>query len=81
MLAHTDAVSAVAVIPENDCVITASHDSSIRFWCVSTRRIFADISAHQTHRKKHDEVCFFEIDVHYDVIYWKYIIKNRRTIV
>eukprot|EP00479_Gromia_sphaerica_P002892 TRINITY_DN13376_c0_g1_i1.p1 TRINITY_DN13376_c0_g1~~TRINITY_DN13376_c0_g1_i1.p1 ORF type:complete len:135 (+),score=17.35 TRINITY_DN13376_c0_g1_i1:25-429(+) len=55
MRAHTDSVSSVCLVPTGKHIVTTSHDSSVRFWDIVNRKICADLSAHQTHRRKHDE--------------------------
>eukprot|EP01083_Nonionella_stella_P267357 903249_1 len=55
MRAHTDSVSALCLLPDGHHLVSASHDSSVRFWDFEARKICADIPAHQTHRRKHDE--------------------------
>ena len=54
--AHRDAVTGVHIEPllGTQCA-TASHDQSIRFWDLGTRKVTQLLEPYQTHQKKFDE--------------------------
>jgi striatin 1/3/4 len=56
MLAHPASISSLDVDETGETLITSCHESSIRFWNIGSRKCDQDLSAHQTHRRKNDEV-------------------------
>jgi len=53
MLAHLDAVSAIAASPDGETLVSGGHDASIRFWdMLASRQCIQELS---THRSKSDE--------------------------
>ena len=52
MVAHLDAVTALAIDPQQTSLLSASHDRSIRLWNIESKNCLQELTAHQ---KKDDE--------------------------
>jgi len=56
MIAHLDAVTSISVHSSGLYLASGSHDQSLRFWDIASKKCLASLDPHQTHRKKFDEV-------------------------
>ena len=54
--AHAETASSLDVDPTGKVLASASHDGSLRFWDIASRACLHDLSPHQTHRRKWNEV-------------------------
>jgi striatin 1/3/4 len=52
MVAHLDSVTSLAIDPQQTCLLSGSHDRSIRLWNLENKNCLQEITAHQ---KKDDE--------------------------
>ena len=52
MVAHLDTVTALAIDPQQACLLSGSHDRSIRLWNLENKNCLQELTAHQ---KKDDE--------------------------
>ncbi|CAF2996072.1 unnamed protein product [Rotaria socialis] len=52
MVAHLETVTALAIDPQQTCLLSGSHDRSIRLWNFETKNCIQEFTAHQ---KKDDE--------------------------
>jgi WD40 repeat protein len=55
LLAHRGVVSALALQPLGQHLVSGSHDQSLRFWDLKTWKLLQNIDPHQTHRSKYNE--------------------------
>jgi len=55
MQTHRDAVTSVALDHSGLYLASASHDQSLRFWDMTSKKIIQDLDGYQTHRSKYDE--------------------------
>ncbi len=52
MVAHLDSVTSLAIDPQQTCLLSSSHDRSIRLWDLDNKTCLQELTAHQ---KKDDE--------------------------
>ncbi len=52
MVAHLESVTSVTIDPQQNCLLSSSHDRSIRLWDFETKKCLQELTAHQ---KKDDE--------------------------
>ncbi|CAF2744234.1 unnamed protein product [Rotaria sp. Silwood2] len=52
MVAHLDSVTSLAIDPQQSCLLSGSHDRSIRLWNLENRNCLQELTVHQ---KKDDE--------------------------
>ncbi|CAF3662839.1 unnamed protein product [Rotaria sp. Silwood1] len=52
MVAHLDSVTSLAIDPQQTCLLSGSHDRSIRLWNLENRNCLQELTVHQ---KKDDE--------------------------
>jgi striatin 1/3/4 len=52
MVAHLDSVTCLAIDPQQTCLLSGSHDRSIRLWDFEHKNCLQELTSHQ---KKDDE--------------------------
>ena len=52
MIAHLDCVTSLAIDPQQTCLLSGSHDRSIRLWNLDNKNCLQELTVHQ---KKDDE--------------------------
>lgn len=52
MVAHLDAVTSLAIDPQQTSLLSGSHDRSIRLWNIENKNCLQELTSHQ---KKDDE--------------------------
>lgn len=52
MVAHLESVTSLAIDPQQNCLLSSSHDRSIRIWDLENKNCLQELTAHQ---KKNDE--------------------------
>ena len=52
MVAHLDSVTSLAIDPQQSCLLSGSHDRSIRLWDIENKNCLQELTVHQ---KKDDE--------------------------
>ncbi|CAF1517315.1 unnamed protein product, partial [Didymodactylos carnosus] len=65
MVAHLDAVTSLAIDPQQTCLLSGSHDRSIRLWNLDSKNCIQEVTAHQ----KKDDESVHDVAFHYSKPY------------
>ncbi|CAF1034565.1 unnamed protein product [Didymodactylos carnosus] len=65
MVAHLDAVTSLAIDPQQTCLLSGSHDRSIRLWNLDNKSCVQEVTAHQ----KKDDESVHDVAFHYSKSY------------